>query len=720
MMKRLEGEVLEALADLGGQEALTGLERHSVDPHQFLGLEENRRAVAIAELVLWIGHLQWHIRIKGGLPSEPILQAFKNIVARDAVLVADKRLARDGKGRPVTRPGPDGEPVEVYLYSNPRCPEWPPAEFIVGNPPFTGGKDIRARWGDAYTEALWTAHPEMNESADYVMYWWDRAADLLTRKATTLRRFGLVTTNSISQVFQRRVIERHLAAKSPISIVMAIPDHPWTKATRDAAMVRIAMTICEAGTRDGVLREVIRETGLDTDTPVIDFVERPGRINSDLTVGVDVTVARALGANEGVCSPGVKLHGAGFIVSPNEAAVLGLGKRDGLEKHIRVYRNGRDLTTRPRGVMVIDLFGLEAEDVRSRFPEVYQHLLQTVKPEREVVFERSKTKDAAAYAARWWLFGKPRQELRPALKQLPRYIATVETAKHRVFQFLHAKILPDNMLVVVASDDACTLGVLSSRTHVVWALRAGGWQGVGNDPRYSKSRCFDPFPFPAANDLQKQRIRAIAEDLDAHRKLVLAEYGNLTLTRLYNVLERLRAGIAPDALDANERRIFYDGLVLILKELHDKLDAAVADAYGWPVDLPDEDVLARLIALNRERANEEARGLVRWLRPEYQVPRLGTAKQKAELDLVGGGMALEAPVPTGPRPTFPSDDFAQTAAVMSALALATEPLNAATIAATFKQGRKVAPKVDAVLAALARTGYVTTTAGAMFSMRGPA
>ena len=89
MMKRLEGEVLEALADLGGQEALTGLEGHSVDPHQFLGMEFNPRAAAIAELVLWIGHLQWHIRTKGGLPSEPILRAFKNIVVKDAVLAAD-------------------------------------------------------------------------------------------------------------------------------------------------------------------------------------------------------------------------------------------------------------------------------------------------------------------------------------------------------------------------------------------------------------------------------------------------------------------------------------------------------------------------------------------------------------------------------------------------------------------------------------------------------
>jgi hypothetical protein len=199
---------------------------------------------------------------------------------------------------------------------------------------------------------------------------------------------------------------------------------------------------------------------------------------------------------------------------------------------------------------------------------------------------------------------------------------------------------------------------------------------------------------------------------------VLAEYGNLTLTGLYNVLERLRAGIAPDALDPDEKRILYDGLVLILKELHDNLDAAVAEAYGWPVDLPDEDILARLVALNRERAKEEARGLIRWLRPEYQIPRLGTAKEKAELDLVGGGAGVEAPATGGPRPTFPSDDFAQTAAVMAALASATTALDASAIAAGFKRGGRATLKVNSVLAALLRTGFVTTDdGGTTFSLR---
>ncbi|MCF3638567.1 class I SAM-dependent DNA methyltransferase [Rhizobium sp. TRM95111] len=695
LMKRLEGEVLEALNDLGGQEGLA-LERHTVDPHQFLGLEVNPRAAAIAELVLWIGHLQWHFRNKGVAPSEPILKAFHNIENRDAVLVWD--------GYPMPKVV-DGQET----YPNPRRPKWPEADYIVGNPPFVGGKDIRARMGGAYAEALWKAHAHMNESADFVMYWWDRSADILLKKGTALKRFGFVTTNSISQVFQRRVMEPYLAAKKPLSIVMTIPDHPWTKVTRDSAAVRIAMTVAEAGKQDGLLLEVTAEEGVETDSPVILFDEKRGKVNSDLTVGVDVTNAAELKANYGICSPGMKLHGSGFIVSPQEAELLGLGRLPGLERHIRIYRNGRDLMDRPRGVMVIDLFGLSAEQVRTRYPVVYQHVLSTVKPERD-------GNNRATYRDNWWIFGEPRRDLRPAMSDLPRYIATVETAKHRVFQFLDASILPDNMLVAIGLSEGYPLGVLSSRFHVVWALRAGGWLGIGNDPRYSKSRCFDPFPFPAATDAQMAEIGAIADELDAHRKRVLAEHEHLTLTGLYNVLERLKAGAKPDDLDAKERRIFDDGLVLIIRELHERLDAAVADAYGWPVDLAEEEVLARLVALNKERAKEEKRGLVRWLRPDYQIPRFGSDKEKAEqLEADLGEAILEAV--SGPKPAFPSDERDQTPAVLHQLIEAEGAVDAATIASAFKQGRKCLPAVSAVLASLHRMGLVSTSDGRSFAYR---
>jgi len=717
LMKQLEGEVLEALASLAGdQEALHWLQGQTIDPHQFLGLELNPRAREIAELVLWIGYLQWHFRTRGGMPPEPILRDFKTIEIADAVLAWDaKELLRDERARPIARTDTVGKKVEGYRYKNPKRPEWPEADYIVGNPPFIGGKDIRGRMGEDYAKALWAAHPQMNESADYVMYWWDFAAELLTRKGTPLKRFGLVTTNSLSQVFQRRVMEIHLGAKKPVSLVMAIPDHPWTKATRDAAAVRIAMTVAEAGAHEGRLLEVTKEEGLDTDEPVIELHETRGRINSDLTVGVDVTKALALEANAFLCSPGVKLHGDGFIITRAEAEHLGIGRRPGLENHIRLYRNGRDLTRTPRGVMVIDLFGLEADEVRKPFPEVYQHVLATVK-ESKNDDGRPNGRDVnnrESYRQNWWIFGEPRRELRHALKGLPRYIATVETAKHRVFQFLDASILPDNMLVCMALDDAFFLGVLSSRFHVLWVLGSGGT--LEDRPRYTKSKCFDPFPFPDSPETLKARVRATAEELDALRKQVQAEHPGLTLTQLYNVLEKLRAG---EKLDAQEEAIKTNGLVLILKEHHEKLDALVAEAYGWPENLSDDEILAKLVALNAERATEEKRGLVRWLRPDYQRARAGVApEQRAE----EAEEQLEAPLvieaAKARKPAFPASDLERTAAVFAALTEAARPLDAQSIAAKFRQGRKIEASVARILAAFARMGQFHTGDGARFTPR---
>jgi hypothetical protein len=289
--------------------------------------------------------------------------------------------------------------------------------------------------------------------------------------------------------------------------------------------------------------------------------------------------------------------------------------------------------------------------------------------------------------------------------------------KHRIFQFLDASILPDNMLTAIAVSDAAELGILSSRMHVIWTLRAGGWLGVGNDPRYSKSRCFDPFPFPVANNIQRQTIRVIAEELDAHRKRVLAEHPHLTLTGLYNILEKLRVGTKPDELDEHDRKIFDDGLVLIMKELHDKLDVAVAEAYGWRADLSDDEILARLVALNKERSEEEKRGLVRWLRPDYQIPRFGKGVDKQAAKEEGAQVAAELVAAVEQKPTFPSGAVEQTAAVFAALAAAGEPLDARGLAAQFKRTKTTEKKVSEVLASLARLGYVTSEDGKTFAMR---
>ena len=329
------------------------------------------------------------------------------------------------------------------------------------------------------------------------------------------------------------------------------------------------------------------------------------------------------------------IAGGGSLILFPVLVGLGLGTVPGLEAHIRPYLNGRDLTGQSRGVMVLDLFGLSEDEVRRRFPAVFQHLLLRVKPERDQNRREVRKRN-------WWLFGENVVQHRESVRDLSRYIATVETAKHRTFSFLSADVLPDNMLVCIASAEAWHLGVLSSRLHTIWAPAAGGRLGFGNDPRYNKTRCFDPFPFPAATPAQQAEIGALAEELDAHRKARQAEHPHLTLTGLYNVLEALRAG---RPLLPEERDVLDAGQVALLQHLHERLDAAVAAAYGWPADLPAAAIVERLVALNRERVAEEAAGQVRWLRPAFQAP----TEQRRPAEQAGLDVAVDAALPPWPK-----------------------------------------------------------------------
>jgi hypothetical protein len=722
-MKELEGEVVALLEELGDTQYVVELTGHTITPENFLGLEINPRAAAIAQLVLWIGYLQWHFRVNGSdrAPPEPILRDVRTIENRDALIDWDDRvLERDEAGVPVTRwdgettklhpvtgkPVPDeAARVEVYRYIRPRAAKWPAADFIVGNPPFIGGKDVRDRLGDGYFTALF-ATTDVPESADFVMHWWDKAATAV--RAGTTRRFGFVTTNSITQVFSRRVVAKHLDAKDGVSLIFAIPNHPWVD-EKDGAAVRIAMTVATSGKSAGRLMTVTDER----DAPErIEFAGAVGTITSNLRVGADVTATLALKANESLCSPGVKLHGDGFIVTPEEAARLMPDApatariRDGLAHEPAVifdYRNGRDLTFRPRGVKLIDLFGLSEAEVRKAYPSVYQHLLGAVKPQRDGQAAKSNTADARQYAAQWWLFGKPRPELRKALRGVERYIATVETAKHRVFQFLAVDVVPDNKLICIALDDDFHLGVLSSHFHLSWATTVGGL--LEDRPVYVKTSCFDPFPFPAdVPEPLKARIRAEAEALDGLRKRVLAAHDDLTLTKLYNVLEALKAG---RALTEAERDMHDRGLVTLIRQHHDAIDAAVAEAYGWPADLDDEAIITRLVALNKERAAEEARGLVRWLRPEFQAPNY-QAPMAQGLDLGEAQPVLPSNIIPWPA-TLPE----QVSAVQAILTAAPAPLAVADVARAFKSKRPAT--VKPVLDALAGIGMARRLADGRYA-----
>ena len=736
-MKRLEGEVLNALREFGDKQQII----FEVDPHQFLGIEVNPRAAAIADLVLWIGYLQWHFRTRGhSAPAEPIIKAYKNIECRDAVLTWDrKELVLDENLKPVTRwdgrtekvhpvtgeKVPDETArVNVVRYINPGKAEWPEAEFVVGNPPYIGNKRMRPSLGDGYVDALHEAHSQVPAAADFVMFWWHRAADLVGRGRSNA--FGFITTNSITQPFNRKVLESHFADHPETRIAFAIPNHPWVDSV-DGADVRVSLTVVDHSVELGLLATVCHEQESEDGEHVVELVPRRVRIHSDLGGGANLSATAVLRANRGIAFTGMYPLGQGFVLAPEQIEEATVAAANELT-FTHPFFNARDLTQRNRRTRVIDFYPLTEQDAKRKAPYLYQWILNRVKPQRDQDQRESRRR-------KWWLFAEPVPALRRAITAISRYILVPRTAKYFTFQFQPQDVRPDTSVVAIASDDAAVLGMLSSRIHVAWAVATGGRLGVGNDTRYQHASTFNRFAFPSLNQEQRSNIACLGEQLDGHRKRQQAQHPKLTLTDMYNVLEKLRSG---EELTDKDRTIHEQGLVSVLRQLHDDLDAAVFAAYGWPVTLTDEEILERLVALNAERAAEEQTGLIRWLRPEFQNPSGDSQQQKAltlttDEDDEVSGTALAAGVSPGSstkpsrgkktkpttlpkKPTkrpWPKDREAQAKAVLSALRDSITPVTAAELAQHFTRGHRAT--IEELLQALTTLGQARRVRGGKFT-----
>ncbi len=244
--------------------------------------------------------------------------------------------------------------------------------------------------------------------------------------------------------------------------------------------------------------------------------------------------------------------------------------------------NGKDLTGRWQDQWIIDFGYKMTLEEASLYEEPFEYVRRTVKPIRD-------KNNRAVYRDRWWIHAEPRPVFRRALVGKQRYIATTIHAKHRLFSWVDASVVPDHALIVFSRDDDYFLGVLHARPHELWSLRLG--TSLEDRPRYTPSTTFETFPFPwppgeePAGDPRVEAIAAAARRLVELRDRWLnpegateAELKKRTLTALYNA--------RPAWLD----------------QAHQALDRAVLDAYGWPHDLSDDDLLARLLALNLERA----------------------------------------------------------------------------------------------------------------------
>jgi len=392
----------------------------------------------------------------------------------------------------------------------------------------------------------------------------------------------------------------------------------------------------------------------------------------------DVFAARGLKSNQGMCFQGVVPAGEGFKLA--DAAMVG-----GPSSVIRPYMIGENLTERLDREYIVDFFGLSESEAEDKNAEAFSLVLSDVKPERD-------QNPRPAYRRRWWIFAEPRPALRKAIEGLERYIATPYTAVHRPFVFLDSAIVPDAMIYVVPSSDGYFLGVLSSKLHTVWCRYAGGT--LQDRPRYNSNRTFFPFPFPDIDDEDlKATIRRNAEKLDFLRKRVIARNADLTMTKLYNCLNEIRAAEASgNPLSDHNMSIARRGCVALMQRYHDRIDEAVCLAYKWPSSLSDWDILEQLIELNRSRASDEAIGNVMLLNEERQILSQETIAEQESLEL--DEEVVEAPQPTPWPISLPE----QVVAVASIVQRASYPISAAEVAQRFmnKRTRSVQPVLDAL------------------------
>jgi hypothetical protein len=500
-----------------------------VGPEAVLGIEINPYAAELARVTIWIGEIQWMLNHGFAYRRDPILRPLERIATMDALL--DR-----------------SDPAQ------PREAMWPAAEFIVGNPPFLGAKLLRRGLGNDYVETLFHVFGDrVSGMADLCAYWHEKARAHITAGMT--RRAGLLATQGIRGGGSRQVLRR---IKETGNIFFAHADDPWVLS---GANVHISF--------------VGQDDGSETDR-TLNGSAVP-QINADLTSGVDLTQARRLRENLGIAFIGDQKSGPFEIPDSLAREMLAKPNPDGRSNAavIRPWVNGDDLAGRPRGMWIID-FGVGMTDAEAALYEApFEYVRTHVRPAR--VGSGSEIREP-----RWWLHVWPRPEFRAAIQALRRYIATPMTAKHRLFVWLDAAVVPHNALVVFARDDDYAFGVLHSRVHERWALAQG--TQLETRPRYTPTTCFETFPFPHPSEAQRTAIAEAARELDRLREGWLhppgrseGELQHRTLTNLYN-----------------QRPTW-------LQDAHARLDAAVLDAYGWPADLPDDQLLARLLEENLSR-----------------------------------------------------------------------------------------------------------------------
>jgi len=555
----------------------------TADPRQLYGIEINEYAHELAQATVWIGYIQWLHENGFGWPAEPLLKKLDNIEHKDAILAFDA----------------DGNPVE---------PEWPAATVVIGNPPFLHGSKLRGELGDRYTESLFALYGgRVSGFADLCCYWFERARTEIGRGR--VQRAGLLATQGIRGGASREVLRRIEASGG---IFFAESDRPWVL---DGANVHISMV----GFDDGSWKERI------LDGAVV------ATINPDLSKGPNTTTAAALPGMADLWCYGSQQKGK-FDIPPGTAeAMLSAPNPNARPSSdvLKVSLNGAQLMRRTGETWVIDFGVAKEQATASGYEGPFEYVREAVWPLRESHRE-------AVQRNFWWLHARPSPLYRKVLSTLTRYIVTSQVSKHRVFIWCGTALLVDHTAIVFAREDDYFLGVLQSKVHEIWALQRG--TQLEDRPRYTSTTCFETFPLPwppGSEPVDDPRVRAIAgaaKDLVEKRDLwlnppewttaqplefaatvggpwtrfidpaTITAHGDVKLGSARYVRVVPRDDECARKLAKRTLTNLYNQRPTWLDLAHKRLDEAVLNAYAWPHDLTDDQILERLLALNLERA----------------------------------------------------------------------------------------------------------------------
>ena len=437
-----------------------------VSPSQMSGIELDHYAADLARTALWIGYIQWHEMNGFRYRRDPILTPLDTIRRMDAILTYDD----------------EGNAVE---------PDWPDAEFIVGNPPFLGGRLLLTNLGDKYVEEMYGLYgARIPNSSDLCCYWLEKARAKV--EEGKCQRVGLLATQGIRFQSNRAVLSRIMQTGD---IFAAYSDEDWIL---DGATVHISIVCFDDGSeQDRVL-----------DGAAV------SQINSDLKTGADLTLAKKLTENRNISFRGMDKIGPFDITESAAITMMAQFNPDGRRNSdvIKHWINGEDITERPRNMWAID-FGVDMSEFEAALYEApFEYVKSVVKPTR--INNRMRRR-----AEKWWLHGAPAKTMRQKLSTLPRYIATPKVSKHRFFVWLVADMLPSNTVIAFASDDDYIFGVLSSPIHELWVRNVGSQlRESESGGTYTPTTCFQTFPFPRPADEQREAIAEAAGELNRLRE----------------------------------------------------------------------------------------------------------------------------------------------------------------------------------------------------------